>query len=96
MQLLKDRVGGGRPLERLRVGVVVGDELIDALHELLDAGERAAADGLVRDQSEESFDLVQPGAVGGDEVQMPARPNRQPSLGLGVAVRGVVVASRAA
>jgi hypothetical protein len=34
MQLVEDRVGGGGPLERLRLDVVVGDELVDALHEL--------------------------------------------------------------
>jgi hypothetical protein len=59
MQLLEDRLGGRSPTERLRVGVVAGDELIDALHELLDAGERAAADRLVGDQRAETFDLVQ-------------------------------------
>ena len=47
MQLLKNRICGGRPFERLAVGVVVSDELIDALHELLDAGGRAAANGRV-------------------------------------------------
>ena len=41
MQLLKNRICGGRPFERLAVGVVVSDELIDALHELLDAGDAA-------------------------------------------------------
>ena len=60
MELLKNRVGSGGPAKRLGVGVVVRDELIDALHELLDAGERAATDGLVGDQGEEALDLVQP------------------------------------
>ena len=91
MQLLEDRVSGGSPSERLRVGVVVGDEPIDALHELLDAGERAAADRLVGDQREEAFDLIQPRAVGRDEVHVPARATRQPHLDLRMAVRGVVV-----
>ena len=49
MQLLEDRIGSCCPTKRLGVGVVVGDEVIDALHELLDGGERAAADGLVGD-----------------------------------------------
>jgi len=39
MQLFKDRVGGSGPFEGLAIGVVGGDEAIDALHELLDAGE---------------------------------------------------------
>src|SRR5450755_2189190 len=46
MQFREDRIGDGGPLERLRMGVVVGDELIDALHELLDARERAAPNSL--------------------------------------------------
>ena len=71
MQLLKDRICGGGPSERLAVGVVVFDELIDALHKLLDAGERAATDGLVGDQGEEALDLIEPGVVGWDEVTLP-------------------------
>ena len=42
MQLLKDRICGGCPLERLAVRVVRRDEMMDALDELFDAGERAA------------------------------------------------------
>lgn len=59
MQLFEDRVGRGRPLERPTVRVVGGDEVVDALHELLDAGERPTADGLVGDQAEKSFDLIE-------------------------------------
>src|SRR5258706_8906732 len=91
MKLLKDGVGGGGPAKRLGVRVVVADELFDALDELLDAGERAAADCLVGDEREEAFHLIQPGAVGRDEVHVPAWPTRQPSLDLGVTVSGVVV-----
>lgn len=64
MQLFEDRVRGGGLLEGLAVRVVGGDEVIDTLDELLDAGERAASDGLVNDQREESLDLVQRRAVG--------------------------------
>jgi len=91
MQFFEDRVGRGGPLERLAVCVVVGDEVIDALYELFDAGERAAADDLVGNQREEPFDLVEPGAVGRDEVHVPARSRRQPCLDLRMAVGGVVV-----
>lgn len=58
MQLFEDRICGGGPLERLAVRVVGGDEVIDALDKLLDAGEGSAANGLVGDQREESLDLV--------------------------------------
>ena len=88
MQFFKDGICGGGPLEGLAVGVVRCDEVIDALHKLFDAVERAAADGLVGDQREEALDLVQPGAVGRDEVQVPARASRQPRLDLRMAVGG--------
>ena len=70
MQLFKDRVGSGSPSEWLGVGVVARDELVDALNELLDAGERAAADCLVGDQREEALDLLEPGAVGPDAAHV--------------------------
>lgn len=60
MQFLKDRFGGGCPAERLTFLVVVGDEVVDSLHELFDAREGITANGLVGDQREEAFDLVQP------------------------------------
>ena len=44
MQFFEDRIGGGGPYEGLGVGVVGSDEVVDALHELFDAGEGAAAD----------------------------------------------------
>src|SRR5213075_2050262 len=91
MQLRKKRICGGCPFERLAVGVVMRDELIDALHELLDAGERSAPDRLVGDQRKESLDLIQPGAVGRDEVHVPAWPVGQPRLDLRMTVGGVVV-----
>jgi hypothetical protein len=91
MQLLDDQVGSGGPLEQLAIRVVGGDEVIDTLHELLDANERAAADRLVGDQREEMFDLAEPGALGRNKVHVPSRPARQPRLDLRVAVDGLVV-----
>lgn len=91
MQLFEDRICGGSPLEGPAVLVVGRDEMIDSLHELLDAGERAAANGLVSDHREEAFDLIEPGAVGRNEVHVPARTRCEPRLDLRVAVGGVVV-----
>lgn len=82
MQFFEDRVCSGSPLERLAIGVVGGNEVIDALNALHDAGEGSAADGLVGDQQEESFDLVQPRTVGRDEVHVPARFVGKPGLAL--------------
>lgn len=75
MQLFEDRVRGGGLLEGLAVRVVGGDEVIATLDERLDAGERAASDGLVDDQREESLDLVERRAVGWDEAHVPAQPH---------------------
>jgi hypothetical protein len=52
---------------------------------------QAAADRLVGDQREEALDLVQPRAVGGDQVRMPAQARRQPCLDLRMAVCGEVL-----
>ena len=80
VELLKDGVGNGDPLEWLAVGVVRGHEVINSLDELLDADERTPADRLICDQRGESLDLIQPGVVGWDEVHVPARSRRQPRL----------------
>ena len=48
MELFEDRIRSSSPLEWLAVRVVGRDAVIDALHELLDAGEGDAMDGLVR------------------------------------------------
>jgi len=52
----------------------IGDEVINALHELFDAGERSSPNGFVGDQCEESLDLIEPRAVSRDEVHVPAWP----------------------
>ena len=70
---------------------MVRDKLVGALDELFDADERAAADCFVGDQCEEVFDLIQPRALGRDEMHASSQPTCQPSLDLRVAVRGVVV-----
>jgi len=90
MEFLENRIGSGGLLERLGVGIVVGDDLIDALHKLPDAIERAAPDGLIGDQRKEAFDLVQPGTLG-DEAHLPAGPACQPYFDFGMTVGSVVV-----
>ena len=91
MQFLEDRFSSCGPAKRLTARVVRVHEVIDALDQLLDAGERAAANGFVGDQAEEAFDLVQPRAVRGNEVHVPTRAGSQPGLDLGMAVGRVVV-----
>src|SRR5471032_2249807 len=91
MRFLKNGIRSRCPSKRLALLVVGVDEMIDAFNELLDARERATANGLVSDQCEETFHLIEPGAVGRREVHMPTRASRQPRLDLRVAMSGVVV-----
>jgi len=65
--------------------------MIDLRDQILDAGEGASPDGLVGDQSEEAFNLIEPGAVGRDEMDVPARSAGQPSLDPRVLVSTLVV-----
>ena len=67
-------------------------EVVDAADQIGHAGERAAPDGLLADQPEPALDLVQPGRVGGREVQVVARAGGQPGLDLGMLVRRVASA----
>jgi hypothetical protein len=91
LKLGEDRVGAGGPDEGSTGLVVVGDEGVDLGDQVAHRAERAAADRLGADVGEEALDQVEPRAVGGDEVQVPARPGREPGLDLGMLVRGVVV-----
>ena len=71
--------------------VIVFREAVDLCDEVFDAFEGASADRLLGDQSEPSFDLIEPGRVSGRVVDMEAGPFGQPEANLGVLVSGVVV-----
>ena len=91
MQLLEYGVGGRGRGEGLAIRVVRSDEVINLCDQVFNRRERAAPDRFVGDQSEEAFDLVEPGAVTRDEVHVPSGPGGQPSTYLRMGVRGVVV-----
>ena len=63
----------------------------DLAHELFDAGKRAASDGLLSDDAEPAFDLVEPGRIGWGVVDVIARSLGEPGFDFGVLVGGVVV-----
>jgi hypothetical protein len=52
---------------------VGADEVVDFFDEIGGGIERAATDGALSDEGEEAFDLVEPGGIGGREVNVPAR-----------------------
>ena len=88
---MEDGVGGRGPHEGPGIGVVVLGEAQNLLLELGDGREGAAADSLLRDEVEPDLDLVEPGSVGGGEVEMVAGPVGQPAFDAGMLVGGVVV-----
>jgi hypothetical protein len=70
---------------------VSADEAVDFFDEVGGGLEGATTDGALGDEGEEAFDLVEPGGIGGREVNVPTRTAGEPSLDLGMLVRGVVV-----
>jgi hypothetical protein len=79
------------PHERPRALVVGGDEVVDRVFQVCDAGEAAAADALGGDLAEPAFDQVQPRARGRDEVHVEAWMFREPLADAGMLVPAVVV-----
>ena len=62
--------------------------------QLLDASEHSAADPLVGNLAEPSFDQIQPGTARGDEVEVETLVPLQPGLDLGMFMGCVVVKER--
>jgi len=54
----------------MRIAVVLSNELLNLGHQVLDALERATANGSLGDDVEPHFHLVEPGSVGGCVVNL--------------------------
>src|SRR5579875_2464333 len=67
------------------------DEFLDAANQLADTAEAAPADGLLRNQSEPAFDLIERGGISWRVMNVIARPLGQPQAHLAVLVSGVVI-----
>ena len=63
--LCEDFFGGFGPDERLGVGIVVFEVVVNGSFEFGDGGEDAATDALLSNQAEEALDLIEPGGRGG-------------------------------
>jgi len=63
--------------------VVALNEVLDSGDEVFDTSEAGAPDGLLSDEPEPSLDLVEPRGVGGDVVDVEARPLCEPEAHLG-------------
>jgi hypothetical protein len=71
--------------------VASADEAIDFFDKVGGGLEGATTDDALGDEGEEAFDLVEPGGIGGREVNVPTRTAGEPSSDLGMLVGGVVV-----
>ncbi len=67
------------------------NELVNSFHELFDTGEGAPPDGFVGNDAKPNLDLVEPGGIGGDEVEVETRIAGHPKANFLVLVGGVVV-----
>jgi hypothetical protein len=96
IHLGEDLVGRFGPLERLGIGVVLGDVAVDGGLQVDDRVKAAAPETAAGERGEEGLDRVQPRARGGGEVEHPARvPAELPLQHLGMLVAAVVVEDRA-
>lgn len=89
--LSEDEISGGGPLEGTRGGVVGFEVVADGDAQLGDAQEAFALQALAGKFGEEALDLVEPGGVGGDEVEVPARVTGEPAHDCVSFVSGVIV-----
>jgi hypothetical protein len=79
-----DQVNGLQPMLYWVTKIDFGDQVFDA-------GEGTPPDGFVGDQCKEALDLIEPGAVGRNEVNLPARPAGDPGPDSRVFVGAVVI-----
>ncbi len=87
----EDGIGRSRPHERVCVGVPFGRVAFDALDELRHLAERIAPNRLAGKDIEPDLHLIEPRSIGGGVVNVKSGTPCQPSLDLGLLMRGVVV-----
>ena len=75
-EFLENGVSSSGPDEGLCICIVSADEAVDFFDEVGGGLEGATTDGALGDESEEAFDLVEPGGIGGREVSANADGGR--------------------
>ena len=78
VEFFEDGIGGGCPCEGAAVLVVVLGEAANFCNEILDAFEGASTDCLLGDESDPSFDLIEPGRIRRRVVDVESGPRGQP------------------
>lgn len=91
IDLRQDGLNRGSPDERLGLGVMSCNEVVDSFDEFRDATKSAASKPFASQLGKPALDQVKPGAGCGREVEVKARMGREPLLDPWVAVSAVVV-----
>jgi hypothetical protein len=91
LDFFQDGIGRGRPGEGSGLRIVATDERFDFGNKFFDAAEGAPTDGLLRDDVEPDFHLVEPGRVGGREVHVVTGACCQPALDARMLVGSIVI-----
>jgi hypothetical protein len=73
------------------LSIVVPNKILDLGYQLFHAAESTATDGLLRDDVEPDFHLVEPRSIGRCVVHLKPRVRRQPAEHAGMLVRGVII-----
>ena len=71
------------PFEGCRFLIPTGNKSFDCLDKHADAGEACASQGATAQYAKPAFDLIEPGAVGGDKVEMHIGMGFEPAVLLG-------------
>lgn len=87
----EDEVRRGGPDKGLGLAVVLGDVVADGLVQMRHETETAAANRRRGDLGEPALCLVEPGAVGRNEVRVETRMAHKPATHGGSFVRGTIV-----
>ncbi len=87
----EDGIRRSRPDERVCVGVPFGRVAFDSLDELRHLAERIAPNRLAGEDIEPDLHLIEPRSIRGSVVKVKSGTPCQPSLDLGMLMRGVVV-----
>ena len=69
----------------------MGNEEVNLSGEIFDAVKSTPANGLLGNEVEPDFHLVEPGSIGGGEMEMIAGSGRDPASHFGVLMRAVIV-----
>lgn len=79
------------PFEGCRVLIPAGNKSFDCLDEQADTGEVCALQGAAAQDAKPAFDLIEPGAMGGNKVKMYVGMSFEPAVLRGPSLRAAIL-----